>query len=104
MSEHLRERLDRLLMLVEQGKDESLRDKVAWILNIIPITLSEINAQILVVDKPNLKKLMGITHAYKTKKAIIELQKYQKREDLLGQVCDLILRIATNQEEESLNQ
>lgn len=95
----LRDRLDRLLTLVENGKDGMVRGYVAFVLDIIPPTLPEIQKDILVINKPMIKKLMGRTPPYRKDKAVKEIMLYSHREDLLGQVCNLILRIATNVED-----
>lgn len=97
-TEHLRERLDRLLTMAENGKDGKLRGYIAFILDIIPSTLPEIQKDILVINKPKIKSLMGRTQAYRKDKCMRELTTYNKREDLLGQICDLIVRIATDSE------
>lgn len=93
---HLRDRLDRLLNIAENGKDGMLRGKIAFILDIIPPTLPEIQKDLLVVDKPKIKDLMGRTKPYRKDKCMRELTTYNKREDLFGQICDLIARIAAS--------
>lgn len=95
---HLRDRLDKLLMLAENGKDASLQARVATILDIIPTTLPEVQKQILVVNKPKLKGMMGRLKPWRKDKVIKELKKSNYREDLFGQICDLIFRIATTTE------
>ncbi len=97
-TEHLRERLDRLLTMAENGKDGMLRGKIAFILDIIPSTMPEIQPAILVVDKPRIKDLMGRTKPYRKDKCMRELTTYNKREDLFGQICDLIVRIFSDRE------
>lgn len=99
-TEHLRERLDRLLTMAETSKDGMLRGKVAFILDIIPPTMPEIQPEILVINKPRIKDLMGRTKPYRKDKCMRELTTYNKREDLFGQICDLIARIASDREVE----
>lgn len=90
----LRERLEKLLMIAENGSNGVLRSQVATILDCIPSTLPEIQKDILVVDKPKIRSMMGRGKPYRRDKALKELRKYNFREDLFGQICDLILRIA----------
>ena len=96
---HLRDRLDRLMSMAENGKDPAVRGHVAFILDIIPKTLPEIQKDILVINKPKIKDLMGMTSPYRRDKCIKELMTYSNKVDLFGQICDLILRIATNVED-----
>lgn len=95
---HLRERLDKLLMMTENSSDATLRAKVATILDIIPATLPEIQKDILVINKPKIKNMMGRLKPWRKDKVIRELKKSNYREDLFGQVCDLILRISNSTE------
>lgn len=95
---HLRERLDRLLMIVEESKDLRNKGLVAFILDIIPETLPEIQKDILVIGKPSIYSLMGRTKTYRRDRAVKELSNYSTREDIFGQICDLMLRIGTNVE------
>lgn len=90
----LRERLDKLLTLAENGSDGVLRSKIATILDTIPSTLPEIQKDILTIGKPKIRSMMNRGKPYRRDKALKELRKYNYREDMFGQICDLILRIA----------
>lgn len=98
VTEHLRDRLDRLLTIAENGQDVKLRWQIAFILDIVPHTLCEIQKDILTINKPRIKNLMGRTAPYRKDKCIRELQSHSKREDMLGQISDLIARIAMSSE------
>ncbi len=90
----LRERLEKLLTIAENSKDGVIRSQVATILDCIPSSLPEIQKNILVAGKPKIRSMMGHGKPYRRDKALKELRKYNFREDLFGQICDLILRIA----------
>lgn len=92
----LRERLDKLMMMAENGSDGVLRSKIATILDTIPSTLPEIQKDILTIGKPKIRGMMNRGKPYRRDKALKELRKYNYREDMFGQICDLILRIAVS--------
>lgn len=94
-TQNLRIRLDKLLGMLDKSSDGRTKGLVAFVLDTIPSTLPEIQKDILVIDRPSIKALMGRTAPYRKDKCIRELTTYNRREDILGQICDLILRIAT---------
>ena len=99
MSIHLREKLDNLLFTVENGSNGTLQEQIAWMLDIIPRSLPEINRDILVLEKPKLKALLGRWKPLARKAALEELRDLRTREDIIGRVGDLIYRIAIDDHE-----
>lgn len=100
MSIHLRHRLDHLLDRIENGKDDNLRTEVVRMIDIIPASMNAINKELLVVNRPKLTALLGMTQPLTRSKALAELERHRKREDHFGQVCDLLTRIGLDEEEE----
>lgn len=100
MSVHLRHRLDRILGLVESSKDKGLRNEVMRVINLIPPSMTAINKELLTCKHPQLNELLGMTEPLTRSKALAELERYRNREDLFGQVCDLLIRIGLDEEED----
>lgn len=100
MSVHLRHRLDHILGLIENGKDDKVRAEVMRVISIIPPTMTTVNKDLLVCNKPRLAGLLGLTQPLTRTKALAELERFRRREDLFGQVCDLLIRIGLDEEEE----
>lgn len=99
MSIELREKLDELLYVVENGSADTMRDRVAWIIDMVPKNITEINKNILVIDKPKLACLVGKWRPMSRNGLTVELGILRKREDLIGRISDIIYRLAFEEEE-----
>lgn len=97
---HIRQRLDRILFLIEHQKEDDVRKNLAKMIDSIPDSMDCINKDILLVKKPKIQSIVGRYESLPRTKVILELERYRKGEDLFGQVCDLILRIDLDDEEE----
>ena len=94
----LRERLDRLLSLIEQSSDIDLRNQVARLIDILPAKSTAFHRDLLVLEKPRLKRLLGRHDHLSKNKAMAEYASHRKREDAFGQICDLMYQIIEGQE------
>lgn len=98
MSVEIRERLNRLLDLVENSKDSKNREKVGALLDVIPNTFKAIQVAALVAGKPKLTDLLVRTMPWPKEKVIAELQENRFRTDWYGQICNCLYKLETEGE------
>lgn len=98
---YMRERLDRVLMLVENGKNSLVQEQTAWLISIIPDRMPFLKRGILLIEKPVLTAMVdaAITNnkengrRYSQAKALEQFKEFRAREDMIGQICDMFVNL-----------
>lgn len=95
---HFRERLDRLLGMVERSKSDSLIINTARLIDLLPVKNPAMLPVLLVKDKPYIKMCLGKHDPLSRNKMLVELQRHRSREDTFGQVADMMASIIESQD------
>lgn len=89
----LRLRLKHLLDMAERSDNEEVHDDVAWMIGNLPKSEVAINKEILMINHPKLAEQIASCTPLRRTKAIAVLRGLRGREDLKGQVADVLLQI-----------